>query len=197
MKYSILQLFKNIVKLSRNYEPRDFGLFGKSSILQGTGIISNASNIFIEDHVNIGGNYILYATNAKIYIKKYFIAANGLKIATGQHERRIGRFLGSITEKEKNHDIGLDKDVTINEDVWAGFNVTILSGVEIGRGCTIGAGSVVTRSTPPYSVCVGSPAKIIKFYWTVEQILEHEKTLYPPHHRYSEDVLKKIFNEFE
>lgn len=90
--------------------------------------------------MTIGSNAILYATNAKIIIKKYFVSAYGLKISTGQHERRIGRFLASISEKEKNHNIGLDKDVIINEDVWAGFDVTIMAGVEIGRGVTIAAG---------------------------------------------------------
>lgn len=53
-------------------------------------------------------------------------------------------------------------DIIICDDVWIGGNSVVLPGVHIGRGCIVGAGSVVTRSLPPYSVAVGSPAKIIK-----------------------------------
>ncbi len=52
--------------------------------------------------------------------------------------------------------------VKIGKKVWLGDNVIVLPGVEIGEGCVIGASSIVTKSIPPYSVCVGNPAKIIK-----------------------------------
>lgn len=52
--------------------------------------------------------------------------------------------------------------VTICDDVWIGVNVVILPGVTIGEGCVIGAGAVVTKDVPPYSVVGGVPAKVIK-----------------------------------
>lgn len=52
--------------------------------------------------------------------------------------------------------------ITIEDDVWIGGNVFITAGVVIGTGSVIGAGSVVTRSIPPRSIAVGSPARVIR-----------------------------------
>jgi acetyltransferase-like isoleucine patch superfamily enzyme len=54
------------------------------------------------------------------------------------------------------------KGINIENDVWIGTNVTILDGVNIGTGSVIGAGSVVTKDIPSYSVAVGNPARVIK-----------------------------------
>lgn len=52
--------------------------------------------------------------------------------------------------------------IKIEDDVWIGAGAIILDGVTIGKGSVIGAGAVVTRDIPPYSVAVGIPAKVIK-----------------------------------
>lgn len=56
------------------------------------------------------------------------------------------------------------KPVIIHDDVWIGEMVSILPGVEIGKGSIIGANSVVTKSIPANSIAVGIPAKVIKQY---------------------------------
>jgi len=56
------------------------------------------------------------------------------------------------------------KSVKIEDNVWIGEFVSILSGVTIGKGTIVGANSVVSKSLPPYVIAVGSPAKPIKFY---------------------------------
>lgn len=58
------------------------------------------------------------------------------------------------------------------------MNTTILKGVTIGRGCIVAAGAVVNKSTPPYSIVGGVPAKILRMRFTEEQIKEHERILY-------------------
>jgi len=52
--------------------------------------------------------------------------------------------------------------ITIEDDVWVGANVTFLDGAHVGQGCVIGAGSLVRGNIPPYSVAVGTPARIIR-----------------------------------
>lgn len=56
----------------------------------------------------------------------------------------------------------LSRPVAVGEDCWIGINVVIAPGVHIGRGCVIGANSVVTRDLPPYSVAAGVPARVIR-----------------------------------
>jgi acetyltransferase-like isoleucine patch superfamily enzyme len=54
------------------------------------------------------------------------------------------------------------KGIVIEDDCWLGHGVKVLDGVTIGRGSVIGAGAVVTKDIPPFSVAVGIPARVIK-----------------------------------
>ena len=64
------------------------------------------------------------------------------------------------------------RPVTIEDDVWIGANAVILPGVTLGKHSVVAAGSVVSRSVPPYSVCAGSPAKVIKQFNPQSKIWE-------------------------
>jgi acetyltransferase-like isoleucine patch superfamily enzyme len=52
--------------------------------------------------------------------------------------------------------------VIVEDDVWIGTNSIVLKGVTIGRGAVIAAGSVVTRSVPPFTVAAGNPARVVQ-----------------------------------
>jgi acetyltransferase-like isoleucine patch superfamily enzyme len=54
--------------------------------------------------------------------------------------------------------------IVIEDETWIGANVVIVAGVTIGKHCIIAAGSIVTKSIPPYSVAVGNPARVLKKY---------------------------------
>ena len=56
------------------------------------------------------------------------------------------------------------KKIILEDEVWIGANSVVLAGVTIGKHAVVAAGSVVTKSIPPYSVVVGNPAKVIKQY---------------------------------
>lgn len=187
---------RGVVALFRRYLIRksQFGAFGKDARITPPCSLSGSKNIYFGEGCVIDANSLLYATNAKIIFKKHVVSAEGLRIVTGAHERRIGRFCATITEDEKDHSKKLDADVVIEEDVWFGLNVLVMPGVVIGRGATVGAGSVVTKSIPPYCVAAGIPAKPIKFYWTIDEIIEHEAKLYPQNERYTQEELKEIMN---
>lgn len=60
----------------------------------------------------------------------------------------------------------------IGHDVWIGAKACILSGLQIGHGAVIAAGSVVTKDVPPYAIVGGVPAKIIRYRFSEEVIAE-------------------------
>lgn len=71
------------------------------------------------------------------------------------HYQEVGKLFRLIDDAYKlEHGLveKFDKDVVVEEDVWLGVNVTLLSGVTVGRGAIVAAGSVVTKDVPPYSV---------------------------------------------
>lgn len=84
----------------------------------------------------------------------------------------------------------------MEEDVWIGARVTLLAGSHIGRGAVVGANTLVNKEIPPYAVVVGSPAKIIAAKFTIDQIMEHERILYPEKKRFTKEYLEELFNQY-
>jgi maltose O-acetyltransferase len=55
-----------------------------------------------------------------------------------------------------------EQPIVIEDDVWLGAAVVVVPGVRIGRGSVIGAGSVVAKDVPPWSIAVGNPARVVR-----------------------------------
>lgn len=84
-------------------------------------------------------------------------------------------------------------ETRIGNDVWIGYRAVILSGVTLGDGVVVGAGAVVTKDAPPYSIVAGNPAKVIRYRfdedvieallrikwweWPIEKIIENAGVL--------------------
>lgn len=121
--------------------------------------------------VYIGPNATILCTFNNVEIADHVVIGPNLTIVENNHIFNVvGRYI---------KDSGLTKKggVKIETDCWIGANVTILAGVTISRGCVIGACSCVTRSLPPYSIAVGTPARVIKRRFTDIEITEHERRL--------------------
>lgn len=145
-------------------------------------------NLSIGDGSSIPKGSTFYCTEAPLTIGKKVIFGPNPTIITGDHRTNvIGKFIMDSHDKLPENDV----PVIIEDDVWAGANVTILKGVTIGRGSIIAAGAVVTKSCPPYSIIGGVPAKILKYRFTTEEALEHERILYPEEQRLSKEFLIK------
>jgi acetyltransferase-like isoleucine patch superfamily enzyme len=92
------------------------------------------------------------------------VGAAGLYASSGRHEfRRWPTLPVQLQDRAAAADPAPDRSapIEIGEDCWLGLHVAVMRGVTIGRGCVVGANSVVTRDLPPYSVAAGSPARVI------------------------------------
>ncbi len=87
-----------------------------------------------------------------------------------------------------------NRKVIIGNDVWIGDNVTILPSVKIGDGVIIGAGSVVTKDIPDYSIVVGVPARVIKYRFSKSEIDKLGKIKW---WEWSDDILYKNIKLFK
>ena len=130
----------------------------------------------IGNNVSIGYHADFVATRSKIIIGDHVVFGPHVSIRGGDHRFDIpGRYIDTIKDDEKLPEN--DADVVFEGDNWIGMNVTILKGVTIGFGSVIAAGSVVSRSIPPYSIAGGVPAKVIRRRFSDEEIAIHEKAL--------------------
>lgn len=103
-----------------------------------------------------------------IKIGRYSIIAPNFYASSGNHffdvvpEMTIRDQDALVFSDSKYQHLRDGSPIEIEEDCWIGINVSVMSGVKIGKGSIVGANSVVTKDIPPYSIAVGSPAKVIK-----------------------------------
>lgn len=83
-------------------------------------------------------------------------------------------------------------DIVIDDDVWLGYGSIIMSGVHIGQGAIVAAGSVVTKDVPSYAIVGGVPARNIKYRFDDGIIEELKKIDYS---KINEDWIKKHLSE--
>ena len=130
---------------------------------------SVGNKTIIEDFttINNGAGHVIIGDNARIGIGSVVIGPVrlGNKVGLGQHIFISGFNHGyEDGERDSNEQVLVKKEVVIDAESHIGANSVIVAGVHIGKRCQIGAGSVVTKDIPDYSVAVGNPAKIIKQY---------------------------------
>lgn len=122
-------------------------------------------NIILGRFVSIlGPGTVIKSVMEKIQIGSFSSIGQNVSILDFNHlyKRITSSFIHHLIFKENFiADISTKGPVIIGEDVWIGSNSVILSGVKIGRGAVIGAGSIVTKDIPQYSIAVGNPAAVI------------------------------------
>lgn len=111
----------------------------------------------------------IYAWDKKtrLFIGKYCSFAKGVKIILGGEHRTdwVSTYPFSVFFDETKEIRGhphTKGNITIGNDVWIGMDAKILSGVQIGDGAVIAAGTVVVKDVPDYTIVGGNPSRILR-----------------------------------
>ena len=159
-----------------------FGAYGKDVYIESGVVINRPRFVHLGDHVRIKRNTSinLHPQDRKskegiLFIGENTIISEGCIISACNRiviEENVGispyvmiidnsRKPGDIIRPSKEQKLELGY-VHIGADSWIAYNACILPNVTIGKHCIIGALSVVNQDIPPYSIAVGTPAKVVK-----------------------------------
>ena len=125
---------------------------GSGLKVNGRSIVSR--NTILGNNVNFNGMKIL--GQGVVVIGDNFHSGPGCLIMNSYHNYDNG----SAIPYDSTY---IHKDVTIEDNVWLGSNVTVLGGVHIGEGAVIQIGSVVVSDIPPLAIAGGHPARVYKY----------------------------------
>jgi maltose O-acetyltransferase len=138
--------------------------------------LSAGARLTIGRHTRVGRHSMIYflpgATleiGDNTVIGHYANLRPGRRMSIGR-DVRFGQFVSLLGDNHRFDRTDLPiwqqgiepADVTIEDDVWVGAQAVILPGIRVGKSSIIGAGAVVTRDVPPFSVAVGNPACVIR-----------------------------------
>jgi acetyltransferase-like isoleucine patch superfamily enzyme len=138
------------------------GVFGELKVFPRRGRIRLGAKCYLGEGSKIWsaasitiGDCVLLAHDVNIH--------DNMSHSTDWRERRaeIEAILPHWHSQPHAFDLGAGP-IVIEDDVWIGFGASVIGSVHIGRGAIIGAGSIVTKDVPAFSVAVGNPAKVIK-----------------------------------
>ncbi len=151
-------------------------------------------NVYLYENTVIHEGYKFVTQSGKFVMKKNSIAATGLVVISSNH----GIYnIGDFPNGPGWADLMAD-DVIVEEDVWLGANVILCPGVHIQRGVVVAAGSVCIKSNeyPPYSIIGGNPGKFIKYKFSLDQQIEHERLRFAEDERIPVPDLEKYYYKY-
>lgn len=170
--YSVVNLGSRVRRLLKAYaHVSKFAYHGDNFVFDPDGVYTYHS-IRVGNNVNLGYRPILIAATSTIRIGDNVMFGPEVTIRGGNHRIDLpGIPMIDVTADMKAPED--DRGVVIEDDVWIGTRAIVLHGVTVGRGSVVGAGSVVTKSVPEFSVVAGSPARVVRSRFTPEQLERH------------------------
>lgn len=122
---------------------------GAYTVLNGTYLVCNG-RINIGDHCLVAWGSVITDTWGDARSATLEARRAALRAASQDATRRLPP-------------VSAPRAVTLEDNVWVGFDSVILPGVTLGRGCVVGCKTVISEDVPPYAVVVGQPARIVRY----------------------------------
>lgn len=169
----------DLIVLSARYQHLRIGFMSRVSHSVLASYVRLASNVIVTDSRIGSYTYIGEGTRvSRTNMGRFCSIASGCKIGLPSHPTRsfvsthpafrdVDHLQYSFVGKTIFDPYGR---VNIGNDVWIGENALILDGISIGNGAIIGAGAVVVKPIPDFSVVGGVPARLIRYRFTASQI---------------------------
>lgn len=154
--------------LKRRYYIFKYGLKHVDKTFIATSKCSISKDFVAGEYSYVGPNSHIYP---KVTIGKYTMLANNVSIIGGDHYYKKAGIPIIFSGRAEL------KPTIIGDDVWIGAHTIIMTGIKIGNGAIVAAGSIITKDLPPYGIYGGVPAKLIKMRFTEEDINKHESML--------------------
>jgi acetyltransferase-like isoleucine patch superfamily enzyme len=140
----------------------------------GAGSTFTTGTVTIGNDVSIGRGCCFQSAHGRIIIGDHVMFGPSVHIHGGNHvTNRIGCYMKSVDSKQ----LGDDGYVVVEDDCWIGACAIILRGVTIGEGSVIGAGAIVTKDIPPYSIYTGAPAARLRPRFSPEDMEAHRDVI--------------------
>lgn len=139
---------------------------GNNCLIEGNLVTEHdQSQITIGNNVYIGGGTLLDCVLSIIIEDDVLISYDCILADSDNHSIQYSQRKQDLADwKNKKHDWSTTKSasIKIEQGVWIGARSIILKGVTLGEGAIVGAGSVVTKDVPSYTIVAGNPARIIR-----------------------------------
>ena len=149
-----------IYSLAKIINPENLSLGDESIIADFCFIYAIGEGIEIGNFCNITEHCIIQA-GGKVTLGDFVGLGPRTTILAASDDYNSEGFIGLSIFGNKYRKVS-NKDVILEKHAQVGTGSTILPGVTLGEGCQIGAGSLVIKSMPPWTLCYGSPCKPIK-----------------------------------
>lgn len=167
IKRKIFYLIYNLIAkyLPRTYMPYSFGskyirsFLIKNFINECGENLNIQTNVLLSPFIEIGDNVEINENvriRANIKIGNDVLIAPNVQLISINHEYKD-------TEKSIKNQGEIAGYIHIKNDVWIGSNAIVLPNTTLSQGCIVGAGSIVTKDVPAYTIVGGNPAKVIKY----------------------------------
>jgi virginiamycin A acetyltransferase len=113
----------------------------------------------------------VFKGSAKIRIGRYCAVGEGVRMISSDHETNRANLQIRLQKRLGFGDLDVARGpIEVGNNVWIGDAAILLSGVRVGDGAVIAAGSVVTRDVPAFAIVAGSPARVIRMRFGEEEI---------------------------